>query len=47
MYTETRDFIVSTSTGASEKGSLGTFGGAYSGMVMMSNWETKEIVIVL
>lgn len=37
MYTETRDLAVSTKTGASENGSLGTFGGSYSGMVMMSN----------
>lgn len=47
MYTDTRDFAASTNTGASENRSLGTFGGSYSGMVMMSNWETKEMVIVL
>lgn len=34
------------SVGALEKGSLGVAGGAYSGIVRMSNWETRERVML-
>lgn len=32
--------------GEGKKGSLGWRGGAYSGMVRMSNWETRPMVML-
>ena len=46
MYTETSERSGLTSVGALEKGSLGVVGGAYSGMVRISNWDIREIVIL-
>ena len=43
---ETRDFSVLIRVGEGENGSLGLRGGAYSGMVRISNWETREMVIL-
>ena len=46
MYTETNERSGLTSVGALEKGSMGVFGGAYSGIVRISNCEMREIVML-
>lgn len=46
MYTLTRECFASMSVGAFENGSLGVEGGAYSGMVRMSNCDTNDRVML-
>lgn len=46
MYTETSEWSGLTSVGALENGSVSVVGGAYSGMVRISNCEMREIVML-
>lgn len=46
MYTDTNEWSALTSVGALENGSAGVAGGAYSGIVRMSNCEMREIVML-
>lgn len=47
MYTDTRERSGLMRTGKVEEVFLGAGGGAYSGMVMISNCETNEMVMLL
>lgn len=47
MYTDTREWSGLMRTGRVENESLGAVGGAYSGIVMTSNCETNEMVMLL